>query len=53
LWLGEALSMGRLSDYYTENLTVDHNGSPGTYYWGFPMRILTQHEITKITLVSV
>lgn len=27
--------------------------TPGTYYWGFPMRILTQHEITKITLVSV
>ncbi|XP_076109804.1 transmembrane protein with metallophosphoesterase domain-like [Mytilus galloprovincialis] len=25
----------------------------GTYYWGFPMRIGTQHEITKITLVSV
>ncbi|VDI29722.1 Hypothetical predicted protein [Mytilus galloprovincialis] len=27
--------------------------SMGTYYWGFPMRIGTQHEITKITLVTV
>ena len=25
--------------------------SPGTVYWGMPVRIFTQHEITKITLV--
>ena len=24
----------------------------GTYYWGFPVRVMTQHEITKITLHS-